>query len=79
MRLAFVMEQHLGHRTYADNLRTALDDVADLDTHWIPVRYDTTSAWWERIPVEGLRVALRGRRKCDVGSPTSTSTPASSS
>jgi glycosyltransferase involved in cell wall biosynthesis len=67
VRLAFVMEQHLGHRTYADNLRTALGDVADLDTHWIPVRYDTTSAWWERIPVEGLRAAWRGRTEVRRG------------
>jgi len=60
-RLAFVMEQHLGHRTYADNLRAALGDEPTLETHWIPVRYERTSRWWERIPVEGLRAAARGR------------------
>ena len=66
-RLAFVMEQHLGHRTYADNLRAALDGVPDLETHWIPVRYDTTSKWWERIPVEGVRSAWRGRTEVRRG------------
>jgi len=63
-RLAFVMEQHLGHRTYADNLRAALGEARDLRTYWIPVRYDTTSQWWEHIPVESLRAAWRGR--CEV-------------
>ena len=66
-RLAFVMEQHLGHRTYADNLRIALDAEPDLETHWIPVRYETTSKWWERIPVEGLRAAGRGRSEVRRG------------
>jgi glycosyltransferase involved in cell wall biosynthesis len=66
-RLAFVMEQHLGHRTYADNLRAALSDAPDLEAHWVAVRYATTSKWWERVPVEGIRAALRGRAEVRRG------------
>jgi glycosyltransferase involved in cell wall biosynthesis len=37
--VAFVMEQHLGHRTFADNLRTSLPADIDLDVRWVPVTY----------------------------------------
>lgn len=65
--VAFVMEQHLGHRTYADNLRAALGEARDLHTQWIPIRYDTTSHWWEHIPNNALRAALRGRSEVRRG------------
>ncbi len=67
MRLAFVMEQHLGHRTYAENLRSSLADDSTLETHWVPVTYASTSAWWERIPVESVKAAWRGRAEVQKG------------
>lgn len=66
-RLAFVMEQHLGHRTYADNLRSALEHEHALETRWVPVRYDPTGSWHERLPGEALRAALRGRTEVRTG------------
>ncbi len=66
-RVAFVMEQHLGHRTYAENLRSSLQSTPGLETHWIPVRYEQTSAWWEHIPSESVRAAWRGRAEVRRG------------
>lgn len=65
--IAFVMEQHLGHRTYADNLRAALTANIHLETRWIPVSYGVTNEWWERLPSEVLRAALRGRSEVRRG------------
>jgi glycosyltransferase involved in cell wall biosynthesis len=64
--VAFVMEQHLGHRTFAENLRSALGERPDVRTTWIPVNYAPSDAWWERVPAEGLRAALRGRREASA-------------
>ena len=61
--ITFVMEQHLGHRTYAENIRTALRPRTDLTTTWIPITYEVSGAWWERIPFDGMRAAMRGRRQ----------------
>jgi glycosyltransferase involved in cell wall biosynthesis len=57
----FVMEQHLGHRTYAENLRRAIEPLEEVDARWSPVAYEPTDRWWERVPSEAVRGALRGR------------------
>jgi glycosyltransferase involved in cell wall biosynthesis len=37
MRVAFAIENHLGHRAVAANLQAAIADVRDLDPVWIPI------------------------------------------
>ena len=66
-RVAFVMEQHLGHRTYAENLRTAVKTWNDVEVTWIPVEYAPKNSWWERVPSDSLRGALRGRAEVGAG------------
>ncbi|MEP6298731.1 MAG: glycosyltransferase family 4 protein, partial [Ilumatobacter sp.] len=61
--ITFVMEQHLGHLTFADNLRGSLCDEPHVHTDWVPISYAATSKWWERIPSEAIRSALRGRNE----------------
>lgn len=61
------MERHLGHRSYADNLRAMVDRRDDVDVQWVPIDYAPTSRWWERLPAESLRGTLRGRRETTHG------------
>ena len=65
--VAFVMEQHLGHQTYGDNLRRALAARDDIVVHWVPVAYAPTARRWERLPSESLRGTLRGRAEVAAG------------
>jgi glycosyltransferase involved in cell wall biosynthesis len=37
MRVAFAIENHLGHRALLANMRTALADERDLDACWLPI------------------------------------------
>ena len=62
--VAFAMEQHLGLRTYCDNLRTHVtaDDIAST---WIPVDYERRG-WSARLP-RPLSVAWSGREAVRVG------------
>lgn len=39
LRVSFVMEQHVGHQTYAANLRSAVDAIGEFDSTWVPVCY----------------------------------------
>jgi glycosyltransferase involved in cell wall biosynthesis len=66
-RIAFVMEQHLGHETYAANLRSMVTGRSDVVTDWIPVSYERSGEWWERIPSSAVTGALRGRREVRRG------------
>jgi glycosyltransferase involved in cell wall biosynthesis len=61
------MEQHLGHLTFADNLRQSLRDEPNVQTHWVPISYAATSKWWERVPFGAIRSALRGRDEVTRG------------
>lgn len=62
-RVTVVFEEHLGHRTHAANLRSTLATRADVAVSWTTVEYAPTRLWWEHIPSEPIRVALRGRRE----------------
>lgn len=66
-RIAFVMEQHVGHRTYSDNLRAALTQRDDVVATWVPVDYDASGTWRDRIPITAVQVALRGRTQVRRG------------
>jgi glycosyltransferase involved in cell wall biosynthesis len=63
VRVAFVMEQQVGHRTYYENLRRAIDTHPGVVATWVAVTYEPGTQLWERLPVMPLwlRGALRGR------------------
>jgi glycosyltransferase involved in cell wall biosynthesis len=65
VRALFVMEQHLGHQTYSENLRSCVAQSDEIDATWAPVRYAQSDARWEGIRwlPAAVRGALRGRRE----------------
>lgn len=64
LRARFVMERHLGHQTYADNLRDHIGRGARMEADWYDVAYEHTAGWWEDLPIgAGARGALRGRHE----------------
>lgn len=69
LRATFVLEQHLGHVTFAANLRAVVEQDEGIDASWVPVHYAPSAAWWERIPglPEGARGLLRGRSEVRRG------------
>jgi glycosyltransferase involved in cell wall biosynthesis len=60
---AFVMEQHVGHRTFFQNLRTFVDQDSRINATWVPVTYrpGSTQWTWHRLLPEHLRGTLDGR------------------
>jgi glycosyltransferase involved in cell wall biosynthesis len=63
-----VHEDHLGHRTYAANLKMAADELADVEVTWVPVRYETSSAALGLLPLPGgIRAAAAGRAEVRRG------------
>lgn len=65
---AFVLERHLGHDTFAANLRRQIERGPDADAVWIDVRYERSTAPWERLPLGGaVKGMLRGRSEVRRG------------
>ncbi|MDJ0768696.1 MAG: glycosyltransferase family 4 protein [Ilumatobacter sp.] len=66
--VTIVHEEHLGHRTYAANLRTASLERPDIDAEWVPVRYGSIPSPVDRLPLPAsVRAALAGRREVRRG------------
>lgn len=66
--VAFAHEEHLGHRTYAENLRAAAGEHADIDISWVPVQYGSIPSPVDRLPLPApVRSALAGRREVRHG------------
>jgi len=64
----FVLEHHLGHRTFAENLQDAAASYPDLAARWVPVQYVDAPASLRRVPMpDRLRSALAGRNEVRVG------------
>ncbi len=62
------MEQHLGHRTFYQNLRSFIASEAAIDATWIEVDYAPMSSPIERLPLPGsIRGLLRGRSQVRHG------------
>lgn len=62
LRVLFIMEQHLGHRTYCDNLRASITNDPAIDATWVDVAYAPMAGVMEQLPMPGaLRSRLRGR------------------
>ncbi|WP_287158301.1 glycosyltransferase family 4 protein [Chloroflexus sp.] len=63
IRGLFVLEQHLGHQTYAENLRFGLAYQEEIDPCWAAITY-AGNGWLERLPLpQHLRGTLRGREQ----------------
>jgi glycosyltransferase involved in cell wall biosynthesis len=62
------MEQHIGHRTYAKNLRLAVKASA-LQSHWVDVTYFQAGGFYERLNFlpANVRGTLRGRAQTRAG------------
>lgn len=64
----FILEQHVGHRTYAQNLSSCSPTNRDLAIHWVPVEYTTGPSGGRRLPIpSSVREALAGRREVRSG------------
>jgi glycosyltransferase involved in cell wall biosynthesis len=64
IRAAFLMEQHVGHKTYYQNLRGYVDSDSRISASWIPITYASRESWLNRVPLsERLRGSLIGREQ----------------
>ena len=63
VRVTFLTEQHVGLKTYSDNLRRFVDQDPRIVATWVPITYEDPSGFWERLRFlpGGIRGALRGR------------------
>ncbi len=69
VRATFVMEQHLGHQTYYQNIRSFVDDDAQIQANWVLVTYTHTNGVWEHIAFlpQRIRGILNGRKQVQTG------------
>lgn len=69
IRATFIMEQHLGHRSYYENLRQVVDQCPLIEPTWVPVTYAQTDSLWERLPLLSphVRGTLAGRMQVKQG------------
>lgn len=61
-RVAFLMEQALGHVTYARNLQTAYATSTRVNPCWLPIPF-TPAGPLDRLPLLGRNWTLRGSRR----------------
>jgi len=70
IRATFVMEQHVGHETYYQNLRAYVDRDSRVAAAWVPVTYSERQSWLNVVPLSkhgrgtliGRSQTLRGLR-----------------
>jgi len=69
VRATFVMEQHLGHQTYYQNIRAVVDNDAQVQATWVLVTYENTNGILEHITVlpQRIRDTLSGRKQVQIG------------
>ncbi|MCP4427757.1 MAG: glycosyltransferase family 4 protein [Chloroflexi bacterium] len=69
IKATFVMEQHIGHRSYYENLRGFIDAVPHLEASWVEITYEQPGAIWNRWPLlpESIRGTLSGRKQVREG------------
>ena len=64
LTVGLVLEDHLGHRTFAENLVAEARRQDELDALWCPVKYEVRSSRLDRVPgMRDLRGTLAGRRE----------------
>lgn len=69
IRVAFVMEQHLGHKTFYENLRQFIAPMQQIDATWIDVTYKSSNRLWNFFPFlsSNLRGSLIGMSQVRTG------------
>ncbi|MCA9901634.1 MAG: glycosyltransferase family 4 protein [Ardenticatenaceae bacterium] len=68
IRATFVLEQHIGHRTFAQNLHRFIAPRTDLQTNWVDVTYEQPGTLWNVLPLpEKVRGPLNGRTQIRTG------------
>jgi glycosyltransferase involved in cell wall biosynthesis len=69
VRATFVMEQHLGHQTYYQNIRAFVDNDTQVQATWVLVTYEHTNGVWEHITFlpQRIRDTLTGRHQVQIG------------
>lgn len=69
VRATFVMEQHIGHYTYYQNLRRSVEQDDRVQARWVPVTYTGSAGLLERLPglPSGVRGTLNGRSEVRRG------------
>jgi glycosyltransferase involved in cell wall biosynthesis len=57
------MEQHIGHRSFYENLRCGIDPMDGIEAAWVKVTYHDPDHLWHRYPLlpGSIRGALSGR------------------
>ena len=68
IRTTFLMEQHIGHYSYYQNLRRFIDRAPEVQATWVPITYHKQHSWlnWMPLPT-GLRGTLVGRKQVEEG------------
>jgi len=68
VRAAFVMEQHIGHRAYYENLRRFIDQSSQIEVSWVQVTYEYAGilARLSILP-DNLRGTMSGRNEVQKG------------
>ena len=68
IRATFVLEQHIGHRTFAQNLHRFIAPRSDLQCNWVDVTYEQPGTLWNLLPLpEKVRGPLNGRSQIHHG------------
>lgn len=67
LRVTFFLEQHLGHRTYAENLHEVASGRDDIVAEWVPIAYRAPELKWLPGPVRRVLGSLAGRSEVRAG------------
>jgi glycosyltransferase involved in cell wall biosynthesis len=65
IRATFIMEQHIGHRSFYENLRSFVSQSPQISATWVEITYDNPGSIWQRLPKipQKLRGTLVGREQ----------------
>ena len=69
IRATFVMEQHIGHYAYYQNLRKFIDMDSNLIATWVPVTYSDSGSFWSHwsFLTQNVKGTLIGRGQVRSG------------
>lgn len=69
IRVQFIMEQHVGHRSFYENLRPFIDQSSQIEADWQEITYLDDGSFWNRLPLfpESWRGMLIGRSQTRQG------------
>ncbi|MGD2049803.1 MAG: glycosyltransferase family 4 protein [Chloroflexota bacterium] len=69
IRANFIMEQHVGLRSYYENLRRFIDESKKIEANWEEITYEEPGLIWDRLPLlpDHWRGALVGRSQTRRG------------